>query len=89
MTESEAWLLIAEAWDDVDGWAYAPNPWNDWESAGICESLEAMPDEYDDIRYGMDERLELFGDTGRYLWPCNTAGAKQRTWACLFLAAMT
>jgi hypothetical protein len=86
MTEREAWLLIAEAWDSPITDAYALNPWDRCYDDGICDSIDGTP--LEELHYEMNESLEIFGDTGDYLWPRTEAGAVQRTWACLFLAAM-
>lgn len=93
MKESDAWLRIAEAWDCAKSEEYhgstffAVNSWEGWEDQGLCDSVRSFRLELL-LKNCMLDRITIYGDCGYYIWPPTKAGAAQRTWAAMFLAAM-
>jgi len=81
MTEREAWLALADAFDSVhlfDGEVYVAFGFQ--KAYGLCGVITLYPDLTDEQRATMFAKVAL--PDGSYRWPLTLEGAEQRAAFC-------
>ncbi len=86
MTEREAWLFLADKWDNVEGDEHPRYVVvNGYEAAGLCpciDSLESADDITPPVAAFMLAKIPKKRDSHDACWPFTEEGAKARAAFC-------